>query len=383
MTYIDLEIPGDPAALHTLADWLSPKVSDQTDELHSRLQRTARESAMWWLGETGAAFRSCTYSIAEAVDPVDAYAKDAATVFRAYANRLERSRNTFDGYLDDARKHYLIVQGVVITMPPPPPTYILAPGQEPPPERGPNGECIAPRPAGWHERAKEEFERIAGDVGKWWGELDNWIDEHIVPLMGRITEFDALAAAFETLKTGNELTMGFLLENTERRWEESLKIYEDAAAQAKLDADTHRDRLRPGDPRVSSAAEKVTKPELVQARKDLDDIVGKIKSGSKILGGVGIAVDVVVAATDVMNGGSISSATVGLLGGLGGGALGAAGVTGLAALAGVTLPVTVVVGAVVLVGWGVSELAVWGWESAVPLYVREAIDAGDWGYVFQ
>ncbi|MCA0380240.1 MAG: hypothetical protein LCH36_12550 [Actinobacteria bacterium] len=378
--YIDLNIPGDPVALHTLADWLSPDLSEQTHELYSQLRRTAADSQMWWFGQAGSAFRETTNAIADAIDPVDVYASDAATVIRAYANRLRRGQDKFDEFADKAVKTWLIVKNSQVQAPIPPPTYIIAQGQTPPPDYGPDGKV---RPAGWYEQALSLYEQIAEDVVNWWGELDRWIDEYFLPLMGRVTDFEPLVLAYEVLKTGNELTISSVVELKSAEWESNLREFEDKAKQAKIDADTHRERLRSGDPRISGPASKFETPELVEARKELDAAVDNIKSGTKLISRVGLGLDVLVAVADVMNGGSASSAAAGLLGGTLGGAAAGGLVVGGAALVGVTLPVAVVAGAVVLVGWGASELAEWGWESAVPLDIREAIDAGDWGYVFE
>ena len=115
----------------------------------------------------------------------------------------------------------------------------------------------------------------------------------------------------------------------------------------------------------------------------LDDSIGKLKIGTKIvLPGSGLVIDVVAAAADISQGGSPSSAVVGGAGGLLGGGT-AGGIAGGLAAVGAPLPPVAIalgVGALASVGsWGLSQ---W-YESVFDLDFREAIDAGDFGYAFK
>lgn len=373
---VDLTIPGDANAVHTLADWLDPKLADNVHETYDALRGMASESQMHWLGESGSAFRQSTNKVADGIDPVDSYSRDAAEVFRAYAQRLKRGKETFAGYADDARNDWLIVTGNIISMPMPPKQYITAPGAPLPVEYGPNGECIAPRPAGWYEEATKTYKRIANDVGKWWGDLEDWITEHMVPLIARATDFDTLNAVTTTLQKGNEVIFNSLLGTSNLPWEEQLAQFETSAREYQTDFDKFHERLRSGDPRVKSLAVGTSKAEILAHIDDLDTKIKGLKIGTRILPGIGTAIDVGGAVVDVANGGSISTAGAGLLGGAVGG-----GAVALAA-SGSAIPGGVIVVAGAIVAVVVAEGAKWAWESSVPLDVREAIDTGDFGYVF-
>ena len=379
---IDLSIPGDPDAASALAEWLDPSLGDKLQETHSALTRISSESQMHWRGESGSAFRQTASKIAEGIDPVDNYARDAAEVFRAYGQRLKRGKEKFAGLAEEASNTWLIVTGEVVSLPMPPKQYISAPGTPPPVEYGPNGECIAPRPAGWYEEARKCYARIADEVGKWWGELQDWITEHLVPLIGRAHDFDVLNAVTETLRSGNEVVFATLLGTSNRPWEERLALFESSAKDARADYDLFDKRLRSGDPRVSSLAEGTSKPEIRAGIDDLDTKIKGLKVGTRILPGIGLAIDVGGAVIDVASGESVSSTGAGLAGGL----IGGGATTGSAALlagAGVSIPGGAVIVAAAIVTVLAAEGAKWAWEEAVPLDVREAIDAGDFGYVFQ
>lgn len=374
---VDLTIPGDPSAIHALADWLDPKLADDLNETYDALRIATNRSMLHWKGASGDAFQQTAYKIVEGIDPVDNYARDAAEAFRAYAQRPKRGQSTFADYADRARERWLIFAGNVVSMPMPPKQYISAPGTPPPIEYGPNGECIAPRPAGWYEEAKQCYAQIAEDVGTWWGDLTDWVIEHLVPLIARASDFDTLSAVTATLSKGNEVIFNSLLGTSNMPWEERLAAFETEAKKYQEDFSKFDERLRSGDPSVKALAKGTSKAEILEHLDDLSSKIKGLKVGTRILPGIGTAIDVGGAVVDVANGGSISTAGVGLAGGAAG-----AGAATFAA-AGSAVPGGVVVVAAALAAVLVAEGSKWAWEEWVPLDVREAIDAGDFGYVFE
>lgn len=374
---VDLTIPGDSAALQALADWLDPGLAGPLDDARNALDSTQSESQMWWLGQSGSAFRQTAGKISGGIDPVDNYSRDAAEVFRAYARRLQRGRDRFADYLDDARDKYLLVAGNVVSLPMPPKQYIGPAGSPPPIEYGPNGECIAPRPNGWFEEAVKCYRQIARDVGNWWGDLADWVVEHMLPLIGRASDFDELKQVTDILATGNEVLFGSLIDLSNRPWEEQLAQFEESAKTFQTDFDEYYDRLRSGDPSVKALSKGTTPAEIQSHIDELGEKIKGLKIGTRILPGIGIAVDIGSSLVEVANGGSISSESAGLIGG------GAAGFTAAWALGGSAIPGGVVIVAAAMIAAGATYFSKEAWEAWVPLDVREAIDAGDFGYVFE
>lgn len=372
---INLEVPGDPGSIRSLADWLKPKASDAVNDLHKRLKKTSEKSALFWEGQTGEGFRDTVDAIAEAVDPVDIYAMDAAEVFHAYAGWLERGKDKFSNFAEDAFAAKLMVVGSEILPPMAPKPGIAPTGKASPiPQRGPNGESFQALTPDEYAHAVKLYNQIAGDVGTWWAELENWIDEYIVPLMSRVTEFDALAKAYDTLQVGNDFARTFLLNLHAGKWKEQLALFEEKAKQAKADADSHNKKMRSGDPRIKKAAEKVRKPDLDAESKALAEKIKQLKKGTRIIARGGLVIDIVVTAADISSGGSPSSAGAGIVGG-------AAGATAGGGLAVAISAGTFGTAGLVAVGaWAMAEGAKWAWESSVPLDVRETIDAAvrDW-----
>lgn len=211
------------------------------------------------------------------------------------------------------------------------------------------------------------------------GRLENWIDEHLVGLMARATDFDPLAAAFDTLKSGNEAVRGFPLALSNAVWAENLSRYEKLAKAAQTESDLYKKRLRSQNPAINAIVKNLTQEDFSAEARLLSEKAKQLERGSRIIFRSGVAIEIVALSIDVANGGSISSGIVSMLGGLGGGSAGGAGfllfVPGASAL--------LVAAVVTVAATAAATGSRWLWESSVPLDIREAIDAGDFGYVFK
>lgn len=373
---IDLTIQGDTGELHALADWIETKVSVSAEEIIDRLKKAADGSEDFWQGRSGEGFRETARAVAASVDPVKVYASDFSAVLRAYANRLRRGRDAFDDYRERALETALLVSDDIITMPLKPPTFATPAGAPLPGPRAGDGTCN-PTAGEDYSEALELYKEIAAGVGEWWGNLDNWVEEHFTPLMARVTDFDSLAQSLETLKHGHDVARSVCIGLAGVPWEERLKAMQEAAKQAQIDSDNYYRKLRSGDPSVKAAATKVTKQEVRAAADMLAEKVGKLEVGTKIvIPGVGLVIDIVLASVEVANGGSVSSEAVGIAAGAGAG-------FATAALLGPAAPLAVVAVAAAVIATGAGILATDAWEDSVPLDVREAIDAGDFAYLFR
>ncbi|QIM18581.1 hypothetical protein G7066_08025 [Leucobacter coleopterorum] len=377
MSGIYLKITGDPASLHDLADWLENNPSKLSEELHLSLMKLKNHSIHSWLGETGTAFRQTVGATAKGVEPVHGYSKDAASAFRAFANRITRGREKFQDYADSAKEGRLVVDGDWITMPlPPPPPGAYPAGKSAPVSSMSNGACVQVWQPGEYQKAQELFKGIAEDVGNWWTDLEKWIDEHLVPLISRVTDFDELAWVLKTLGEGNDLARNTAVGLVSAKWAENLKEFEAAAAKAREAADTHTHRRNSGDPEIRKPALKESSGDLKATRDMFDGEVRKLRIGSRTLPVVGFAVDVAAAGIDVTNGGSISSNAVGIGAGVGSSVVLGVGATAVGLSGG---GVALIIGGIAFL---LSETARGAYENSVPLDIREAIDAGDWNYVF-
>lgn len=374
---IDVTIEGDPSGVFELATWLDNKVSVPSNDLQQRLKKTSAESIEFWKGRSGEGFRDSTDAIAAAADPVDVYAADAATVFRAYARRIERGRLTFADYLDEAATARLLVNGNLIDMPEAPKTYIAAPGAPNPYAVGPNGECVDVMTGDEYAEAGRVFQRIGEKVEAWWIDLEDWIIDHMLPLIARATDFDALSAAFETLKKGNEAIRGFPVALSGAVWAENLTVFEQRLKEAQVARDSLAERRRSGNRAVRIPAQATDAAKLRAEADALAEQVRFMKTGKLFLGAGGGAIEIVAASIEIANGGSWTSVSIGAVGALSGGIVSGVALGSLS----VALPpvgIAVVIGAA---GYAVGELSKFGWERLVPLDVREAVDALDFDYL--
>lgn len=373
MSVINLDIPGDSGGLHDLADWLDDTLVSAIEDVEDAIGSTIYESAWAWSGKSGEAFRDFLYEARSGFRDARTFPGSLAEVFRAYAQRLVRGRDTFADYADEARRSWLIVSGNEITVPPRPTVYLLPQGATPPPDVYylPSGEAVE-RPPGGYDESVRVFNRIAEDVGKWWGELEVWLDEHMGKLFAAVNDLERLTVFLNRLKQGDEFVASYLLTYSEGTWRQSLDSYRARAKEAQAEYDSHSKRLRSGNPAVRAGAEKITKGELRAIRNFLDGEVKALRVGTKIIPGVGLALDLASLGVDVSQGGSLSSGVVGLGGAAAGGAAAAGVLSGP--------PGWVALGVVAIaagVGWGAERT----WEAAVPLDVREALDNGDWEYL--
>ncbi|WP_156027508.1 hypothetical protein [Mycetocola saprophilus] len=376
MMGIDLTIPGDSAALYTLADWLDPGLNNAVNTLHNGLLNMSIDSLDYWQGEGGDAFRQAAAVIAQGIDPVDNYVADAASAIRAYARRLERGRDKFADWASDALESYLVVAGNSIA-PPLAPRQFIAPAGTPTPaytEVGPNGECLVPMTSEMYQIAIARYRKIETDVEVWHSDLDVWIAEHLGGFIARLEEFKPLADAYAKLQLGNEFVRGFYLDDTQRRWSSYEPIYAEEARIATENYKTFNARARSNNPARRATIKGLSKQDLGIRSSALRAELQKIRVGTKVIPLAGPAIDVVVGFAVVGAGGSISSEAAAFAGGLASGLAAGALISGPAGWV-----VAVIVSGVAVAGGHLARVA---WEGNVPLDVREAIDSGDFGYVF-
>lgn len=359
---IDVRMPGSPSSVRAVADWLDT-VKGRLSDVDVTLTYIWSDSNQYWTGQSGHAWRETVSTVRNRGDSAPGFLGDAVEAFRAYANRLERAQEDFATLLFQAGEVGLPVVGTTVFPPSTSLDYCPAPGAP--------SEDLAE-----YERyidAIASYNDLGAQVGTIMGQLDSWIGENIVPLVGRVEELQELSGTVAALAANGNTAAAATLDGYEAFLNERLGEWRKNHDTLQEAAETFRDQLRSGNPAVKAAAEAADPRAMRQGVEALAEQIGQVSKFSKVLPVAGAVIDIVSLATDVANGGSLSSGLVELGGGAIGGAAGGTAAAGLAAALG-SNPIGWVVGGVVIGGIAVGSGSRWVWEAAVPLDTRESID---------
>lgn len=362
---IDLTIPGDPAGIRRLADWLSPKVDGDVTGAWLELNYIWGDSHHYWTGLSGDAFRDAAARINQTSTPITPYLRRCADVFTAYANRLERGQEDFDSLHRQARTAGLICvrrSRVVLS----PATWL-----DYCPVDGSPAEDVAEYQR--YVAALGAYNSLSSHVGTWWGELEAWFVEHMAPLLQEIESFQPLTGVFDDLALGNTDLVQAALTTAEHRTQRDLTEWTAVFARMQEDSALFTRGLRSGNPAFRAASEAANPRAIRQGMDELAETLGRVSRAGKIIPGIGVAIDVVTGIVAIAEGDSPSGVASEVLGGIGGGAAGGA-IGGAVAVALGSNPVGWAIGGAIVLGVAGSYAGRWAWEAAVPLHVRETID---------
>lgn len=353
---VEVKMPGSPESIRAVADWLDSLKSSMSDT-DIELSSIWSDSNSYWTGESGTAWRSTVGALRSRAMGVPGYLGDAVGVFRAYANRIQRSQEDLATLLFQAGEVGLPVSGQTVY---PPTTRLSA---------CPTTESSAADIAEYDDYTDKlaSYSDLQSQVGRIMGELDAWVGEHIVPLVQRVEEFKDLSGTVNALQApGNsdiasEVLGGYndFQEHKIGEWRAHHDELQDAA-------DTFRNQLRSGNPALRAAAEAADPHAMRQGIEEIAEQIGRISKFTKVIPVAGAVLDVVSIAQSVQDGGSLTSE----LAALGGGAAGGAVAGGLLAGTPIGWAILGVGGAALVAGSG----ARWLWEAAVPFDTRETID---------
>lgn len=360
---IEVRLPGSPASVRAVADWLET-VKGRMSDVDVELAYIWGDSSYYWTGESGQAWRDSVGTVRSRATSTPGYLADAAEVFHAYANRLERVQEDFAALRFQAGEVGLRVIGETVF----PPTTGLSycPGPGSPEEDLAEYEDYLDKIASYND--------LGTQVGTAIGELDAWIGANIVPLVARVEELTALSGTVDALAgNGNDSIASAALDGYKSFLDERLGQWRTQHDTLQEAADTFRRQLRSGNPAVRAAAEAADPRAMRAGVEELAEQIGRVSRFSRVIPVAGAVIDVVSIASDVADGGSLSSGVAELGGSFAGGAAGGAAGAGIAAALG-SNPVGWVVGGVVVGGLAVGAGARWLWEAAVPLDTRESID---------
>jgi uncharacterized protein YukE len=362
---VDLTIPGDPAGIRTLADWLAPDVDGAVTEAWLELNYIWSDSQHYWTGQSGDGFRDAAARVNRESTAISPYLKRAADVFLAYANRLERGQEDFDALHEQAQAAGLVcVRRSRVVLPPA--TWL---------DYCPADTAPAEDVAEWNRylAAVTAYRTLSEYVGAWWGELEAWLLEHMAPLVQDVEQFVPLTGVFDGFALGNEDLLDVALESAQYRTSRDYTAWNEVYQRMQADAETFTRGLRSGNPALRAASEAANPRAIRQGLEQIAETVGDLSRAGKVIPGVGIAIDVVSGVIAISEGDSASGVSAGILGGIGGGAAGGA-LGGVIAVALGSNPVGWVVGGAVVLSVAGSYAGRWAWEAAVPLNVRETID---------
>lgn len=360
---IDARIPGDPASVRAVAEWLE-RVKDAYTGADLELTYLWGDSNNYWTGEAGTAWRSVVGDIRNRADGVSSYLSDAAEVFRAYSARLERAQEDVATLRIQADAVGLDVVGTTVLPPTTSLSYCPGPG-------APDADLEA---YDQYVSLIASYNDLGAQIGTMTGELDAWVGEHMAPLIARVEGLQKLSGTVSAIAAkGNESLATSVLDGYESFYDQTLSTWRKDHDSLQSAAETFRDQLRSGNPALRAAAEAADPHGMRAGVEELAEQIGRVSRVTRVLPIAGNVIDVVSLAADVAEGGSLSSGVAEIAGGMAGGAGGAAA-GGAAAAALGSNPVGWVIGGTVIGGLAIGAGARWLWEAAVPLDSRETVD---------
>ncbi|MBS3183000.1 hypothetical protein [Leucobacter manosquensis] len=336
------------------------------DELMDGLARLESDIQYSWHGDSVIGFQGAAAKMRLASEPVSQYAREAAEVFSAFAERISRGRNTFADYADSAAAAGMTVVGK---------RFIRAP--ESPVEFAPTGECLTPDPRSQREYAKliEMFLEINRLVAMWAADTTDWIHTNIIPLIGKLQTVGGLDVVLKHFDLNGFEILEALLEDAEKRVGERLDDFYERQRAFEEAYEEHQKDKRSNDPRRQARVDEFDKPGNRTALEEVEKHIDRLEPGKVLLRVGGSATGVIGAAVELANGASPSEVGVGVAGGAVGGWVVGLGGAALGAAFPPAAPFLAMGGSVggSAAGSAVSKAT---WEAWVPLRTREAIDAG-------
>lgn len=364
MPAIDLHIPGDTRSLYDVVDWMTSAAAG-VDELIEGLSRLESDIQYSWQGDTVMGFQAATAKMRFACEPISEYAREAADVFSAFAERISRGRSTFADFADSAASAGMTVVAGRFIMPP-----------ESPMEFTPTGECLTPDPrsAREYEQLVEMFLEIRRLVALWFDDTTAWITDHIIPLIGKLHTISGLDLMLKHFGLNGFEMLEALLDDAERRLGSRLDRFIESQRAFEEAYDEHQKDTRSNDPRRQARVDAFDRGGNRTALEEVEKRIARLEPGKVLLRAGGAATGVIGAAVELANGASPGEVGVGAAGGAAGGWVGAAigGAASAVPVVGPALPI--IFAAIGSAGGNTAARA--SWEAWVPLRTREAIDAG-------
>jgi len=359
---IDTHVDGDVEAIRGNADWLRTTLRSSLSDGGDETQAARRQSDRSWEGEDQRAYHDFTGRLVRVTDQHESRVGRAATAIDDYAGRLRRLQHRMEQLRDNARSGGLIVAGETIERPDDAPAVPALPAGASPEQADAHAEQMAA-----HDRAVEKIElydRISDDCDSAWQTFVSYIDVDLAAAVEDAREGDEVDA-LKTFVTSNGLN--FVAGS-------SLIFFDKDLARR---ADDYRARAhelrrarRSGNPARRARG---NAPGAQQQVRQWRNTARSLSRVSRVLGPVGVAVDIGFGIWDVSQGGSPGRATATTVASIAGGALVVAGAGALAAAGVVTAPVWGTALAAGAVAVGAGWVAGQAWD-ALPDGVTDTVD---------
>ncbi|MGL4176782.1 MAG: WXG100 family type VII secretion target [Dermatophilaceae bacterium] len=365
---IDTELPGDPTAVHAVADWLDAFATTLGD-CARRIGRTAGDRGAVWTGDSADAYGDFGSDLKSAAEQIEDRADAVREKTRAYAQQLTWRQEDMTDHRTRAGEGGLVVAGFVI--------------QEPPaavrPADLPAGHTPAER-AAWDRRTSafieaqdkvDLYDQLLTDVRGTFDQLDTWVRDNLVTM-------ESEASSPYTVAALAGLASGLGWGVSESRFVAKARDLSIAATTAA----TELARRRSGNPAVRSGSKPPRAAALENASKpgtragNLSGLADDAAVWGKRLARGGVVTAVALGAWELSQGKSPSTVAVETVTGIAVGAAGSAVVGAVIAAGVVGAPVVATVVGVVVVGAAATYAAGWAYEQFVPQDVREKIDEG-------
>lgn len=373
---IDTHLPGDPASVSAMADWLLRTLRPGADAAAEDVVRARRWSSGIWEGESGEAYRGFVRDVVRASDQASADVLHAEDVFRQCASRMRGTQRTLESCRERALAGGLVVLSRSIV----PPLPVDAPGPAP---------ANAPVRAveQWNEqqeafeeqqRKAELYRQLKGEAEAARREYAEWCENTLEPAARKSGDPSLSGRLLSGLWKAAELTLKFQLSYPAKKLSVEVAHLQRESLKARGELQGLRTDRRSGDPRRRGPANKVDLEGKRQEKAALERLLRNAQRNPvKWLPWLNRAWGLYRAGKDIADGdspGKVSSKYAGTLGG-------SAAVVAMVAGSPVTVPTATAVSLGILAGLGGSWAGEQVWR-ALPEGVREDIDAGlknSWG----
>lgn len=359
---IDTHVDGDVSAIRSNASWLRDTLKRHLGDAADDAVAARRQSTRDWEGKDQSAYHDFTGKLSGAMDDHKARAGRAAQAYDDYAGRLHRIQHRMGQLRGDATGGGLVVSGEKIEKPADAVAVPELPAGSTPGEEKAHDDKMKAHDA---QVAKITlYERISDDVTNAWNSFQDYCDSDLAAAQADAEEgqdIDALRGFVEdnglNFVAGTSIT--FFDGDLEKRAKDYLAR-----------ADELRKARRSGNPARRARG---TAPEAAERVRGWRNTARGLAKWGKVLGVVGVAVDIGFGIWDVAHGGSPGRATVTTAASIAGGALVVAGVGALAAAGIVTAPVWGTALAAGAVAVGAGWLAGKAWD-ALPDDFTDGVD---------
>lgn len=323
---IETRIEGDPGAVRTAARWLRTGLATQLD-LAGDSQVAARGAASsGWEGEAADAYQDFSRSVLSGTDTHAGRIRRAATACEAFATRLEQAQTAMAGLRSRASRGGLDVSGTVIAAPPSVPPGMVEVGS---PQEAARLDAIA---------RIELFNTLADEASAGHESLAQWVESRMPADVSDARETDGLGELTEVAvgwaQNAGAGMAGLALQ----------RIARDMRAEG---VEYRRKVRRSGNP-------------AYRPPRDPEDLLSRARLlgrwGGRLLGPVGIGLDVVFGIQEAHETGdwgraATTTGTSIVVGGL--------ATAGVIALGG---PAILAIGGGALVAYGASQVAGYVWD---------------------